>query len=841
MLIEGISVRLRAACPRFKNCIGAKLLVAVSCSAGAWAQTTAPAADTFPYNGIVQVSYQANEYAQTPQGPQSAAAIRATGANYAAVVATQYQQTATSNTIAPETAASPGYNSRFDPLSPTDSAVIAAIGNLQAQGLTLIMKPQVDSLDGVFRGQFAPTDPTAWFASYTTFLMHYAQIASQNGIGILIIGTELKTLSGAAYASNWNNLIAQLRSTYPNLQLVYGANATSAGDEFTTVSFWSKVDIIGVDGYFPLTGQADPTLPQLVAAWSNNRNGFNALAALKALQTQYNKPLIFTELGYVSAPGTNEAPYSSAASGAAYDPNEQALCYEAFFEVFSPQSSWMKGVFWWAWNVSPPGSMDTGYTPQNKPAATTVLPKWYGSTAPAFSLALANPMLSMGQSQSTTTLVSVTSLGGFSGTPTLSAIGLPAGVSANFSAGSVPGTQVMTLDSRSVVPSATLVSVRGVSGALTGTTTLTLTTTGQASQAITFDQLPAQKAGTTLALSASASSGLPIAYGSTTPATCTVSGQTVSFVAAGTCTLTADQAGNASYSPAPQVGQNITVNPQPGFTLTTAPTGLSLAPGGSGSATIAITPVGSFSGNVTLMVTGLPTGVTGNLSSSVTTTASTLTLSAAANAVSGTYPVVISGVSGTLTSSTALNVTIQPAPALTLTPQNTLLTTTRGGIVSDSIQLTGNSSFSGIVTLSAAVTASPSGAQYAPNITVTPAGITLPAGGSASVTLSVTTTAPSAQRTTLVGRCASGKNLLGLGFLVGVLPFGLRRRKPFSSAAILSVAALCVVSIAGCSSGSSSAPATTHISGTTTGSYTITVTATSGTVMTTLPVTLNIQ
>lgn len=58
---------------------------------------------------------------------------------------------------------------------------------------------------------------------------------------------------------------------------------------------------------------------------------------------------------------------------------------------------------------------------------------------------------------------------------------------------------------------------------------------------------------------ASASSGLTVTYGSTTAGVCTVSGSTVSIVAAGTCTLTADQAGNGAWNPAPQATQSLTI------------------------------------------------------------------------------------------------------------------------------------------------------------------------------------------------------------------------------------------------------------------------------------------
>jgi RHS repeat-associated protein len=80
------------------------------------------------------------------------------------------------------------------------------------------------------------------------------------------------------------------------------------------------------------------------------------------------------------------------------------------------------------------------------------------------------------------------------------------------------------------------------------------------SQTITFNTVPDQTRwvpGPTL--SATASSQLPVAYESSTSAVCTVSGNTVSVVGLGTCTIVASQAGNASYTAAPQVSRSFSV------------------------------------------------------------------------------------------------------------------------------------------------------------------------------------------------------------------------------------------------------------------------------------------
>ncbi|TCN72855.1 fibronectin type III domain-containing protein [Acetobacteroides hydrogenigenes] len=84
----------------------------------------------------------------------------------------------------------------------------------------------------------------------------------------------------------------------------------------------------------------------------------------------------------------------------------------------------------------------------------------------------------------------------------------------------------------------------------------------QKSQTISFTNPGAQLYGTTPTLTATATSGLQVTFTTTTPNVCTISsGGTLSFTSAGTCTVVADQAGNAPYKAAPSVPQSFAVNP----------------------------------------------------------------------------------------------------------------------------------------------------------------------------------------------------------------------------------------------------------------------------------------
>ena len=80
------------------------------------------------------------------------------------------------------------------------------------------------------------------------------------------------------------------------------------------------------------------------------------------------------------------------------------------------------------------------------------------------------------------------------------------------------------------------------------------TPAGPANQTITFDAPAGATYGdANLDPGATASSGLPVSYTTATPGTCAIAGVLVQLLAAGTCTVTAAQAGNASFNPAPAV------------------------------------------------------------------------------------------------------------------------------------------------------------------------------------------------------------------------------------------------------------------------------------------------
>src|SRR5439155_1270751 len=108
----------------------------------------------------------------------------------------------------------------------------------------------------------------------------------------------------------------------------------------------------------------------------------------------------------------------------------------------------------------------------------------------------------------------------------------------------------------------------------------------------------------------------------------------------------------------------LVVSLPPDFTLSASPASQAVIQGGATSYNVTISPTGGFSGQVTLSVSGLPSGGNGTFSPNPASASSTLSVTTSASTPTGTYTLTITGVSGALTHTTtvALTVSAQPNP-----------------------------------------------------------------------------------------------------------------------------------------------------------------------------------
>ncbi|WP_243373251.1 MBG domain-containing protein [Geotalea sp. SG265] len=236
---------------------------------------------------------------------------------------------------------------------------------------------------------------------------------------------------------------------------------------------------------------------------------------------------------------------------------------------------------------------------------------------------------------------------------------------------------------------------------------LEITAAPKQDQTITFNPLAAVTYGNgDFNPGATASSGLTVSYTSSNTAVATIIGGQVHIVGVGTTTITASQAGDATYNPAANVSQPLTVNKAAltvtadsssktygaanpalgvsyaGFVGTDSAASLTTQPTASTSAT-ASSPAGTYAVNAT-------GGVSNNYS--FTYVAGTLTINKAAltvtaNNASKSYgavnPALSVAYSGFVLGETATNLTTQPVASTTATassPAGTYAITAAGGV-----------------------------------------------------------------------------------------------------------------------------------------------------------------
>jgi hypothetical protein len=320
--------------------------------------------------------------------------------------------------------------------------------------------------------------------------------------------------------------------------------------------------------------------------------------------------------------------------------------------------------------------------------------------------------------------------------------------------------------------------------------------------------------------------------------------------AATSFTATLSVADNASGSPqtAPLTGTGTAAVPvavQLAFTTQPPATGIVGTP-----LPPVVVQVEDVNGNLVTGSTALvtisstPSGVGGTLTG--TAVNGIAAFSNLAFTASGTYTLSAAAPGLTGATSNSISVTAPMTPTFAVT--GTAVSVSPGATSNNSstITLTPSGGFTGSVTLTAAVTSSPAGAVYPPTLSF---GSTNPvniAGATAeTATLIISTTAPTSSALALPGRPATPWYAAGGAALACLAFFGIparrrRRRTILGMLVLLSALAGSVIACGG-SNASGGGGSGGGIAGTTAGTYTITVTGTSGVTIENGTVTLTVQ
>lgn len=285
-----------------------------------------------------------------------------------------------------------------------------------------------------------------------------------------------------------------------------------------------------------------------------------------------------------------------------------------------------------------------------------------------FTLSVLPGTLSVAQGSNGTSTMTVGDVGGFTGSVSLAASGLPNGVTASFTPPSTTSTSTLTLTaSGSATTGTATVTVTGTSGSLTQTARINLTVMGGAPPpTITGFSPGSGPEGTPVALSGTNFTG----GGSATPVV-TLAHQGGGSVAAPVSNFTATginfviPSGAASGDITVTVGTQsatstsaLTVTVPSNFTVGVAPASSSVIQGQSTTFSVTLNSSNGFTGLSSLNVTGLPGGVTGSFSPASISVGQTsiLTLSAPTSQATGTSSLTVTAsatISGQLVSQSA--------------------------------------------------------------------------------------------------------------------------------------------------------------------------------------------
>ncbi|MCE9591334.1 MAG: hypothetical protein K8S99_12510 [Planctomycetes bacterium] len=262
--------------------------------------------------------------------------------------------------------------------SPSRQQLVAVLDYAHEKGLTVKLMPTVllaNPRGNEWRGKIQPERWEPWWRSYREVMDYFIGVAIETHVDVFSVGSEL--LSTEKQSDQWEPLIDHVRSRF-NGKLSYSTN----WDHYQTPTFWRKLDLIGINGYWNLTtlgadGQADDE--QLAARWTQIRD--QVLGFSRAM----GRPVLLTEIGYPSLSWGLKDPWNYVGSGATPDAEPQRRGYRAFLAAWddllrlSPQPEQLAGVFFFKWDPYYNGGPDdTGYGVLGKPALP-VLEQWMKS------------------------------------------------------------------------------------------------------------------------------------------------------------------------------------------------------------------------------------------------------------------------------------------------------------------------------------------------------------------------------------------------------------------------------------------------------------------------------
>jgi hypothetical protein len=254
------------------------------------------------------------------------------------------------------------------PFEDNRRAIARAVAMAHARGLRVLLVPHLWVESGEWRALIDPkTDEgwARWAESYTRFVVAWATVAEETRADMFSVGVELRSWVTTARAPSFAPVVAAVRRVYGGI-VTYSAN----WDDVADTSILGELDVIGVNAFYPLADEDGAGEEKL------REGGARVRAKVRALAEAWQRPVVFTEIGYTTRrdPAIKPWLWPDAMSKVTIDEAAQAAAYRALVAPLLDEPDFA-GFFVWRVYADPDDASQEapwGFSPRGKLAELVV-------------------------------------------------------------------------------------------------------------------------------------------------------------------------------------------------------------------------------------------------------------------------------------------------------------------------------------------------------------------------------------------------------------------------------------------------------------------------------------
>jgi hypothetical protein len=254
------------------------------------------------------------------------------------------------------------------PFTKNRDDVRRAITMAHARGLSVMLVPHLWVESGEWRAEIDPqTDAgwDTWTKSYGAFVRAWAEVAESAHVELFSAGVELRSWVTTPRAPSFATLIRELHAIYKG-PITYSAN----WDDVENTVILGELDVIGVNAFYPLADKEGAAFDVLL------EGGKRVQSRVRALADAWQKPILFTEIGYTTRrdPAVRPWEWPDSMKGVHVDELGQADAYRALVAPLLDEPRFM-GFFVWRVYADPEDvsqEAEWGFSPRGKLAELVV-------------------------------------------------------------------------------------------------------------------------------------------------------------------------------------------------------------------------------------------------------------------------------------------------------------------------------------------------------------------------------------------------------------------------------------------------------------------------------------